>query len=179
MKAARIISIIILAGMLASTLALAIPGAAQAQGTNPPVPPAGQEPPARQIERLEKAYQRELKATDAQAERLTGAEERVQKFAERIANLKSKGKDTSALEEALANFNEILKAAHTTHDQAAGILKTHAGFDEQGKVTDIQKARETVRQTEKLLSEVHRDLRPAIRDLARAAHEYLRDNRGK
>ena len=177
MNRVRIISIIVLAGMLAGALALVIPGAVQAQGTNPPVPPAGQNQQANQTQRLEKAYQRELKALDAQAKNLTTADDRVAKFAQRIADLKSKGKDTSALEAALADFKDVLKGAHTTHDKAAGILNTHAGFNDQGKVTDIQQARNTVQEADKLLREVHRDLRPAVRDLVRALREFLRDNR--
>jgi small-conductance mechanosensitive channel len=181
MKTARIISIVVLAGMLAGALALAFPGAVLAQDPNPPSPttPAGQASPARQAERIEQAYQRALKALDAQAKRLAGAGDRVQKLAEHIAGLKSQGKDTTALEEALAEFKTVLKDAHTTHDTAASMLKTHPGFDANGKVTDLQQARETVRASDQLLSEVHRDLRPSIRDLLRAVREYLRDNRGK
>ena len=177
MNRVRIFSIIILAGMLAGALALAFPGAVQAQGTNPPVPTDDAERQARQVERLERAYQRELKALEAQADRLGEAEARAEEFAGRIADLKSKGKDTSALEEALADFKDVLKEARTTHDEAAGILKTHAGFDAQGKVTDIEQARETVREAEKLLREARRDLRPALRKLARAFREFIRDNR--
>ncbi len=179
MNRVRIISFIVVAGMLASALALAFPSAAHAQGTNPPVPPTAEEQQARQIKRLEIAYQRELKLLEAQADRLDGADERAEDFAGRIADLKSEGKDTSALEEALADFKDVLKEARTTHDQAAAVLKTHAGFDDQGKVTEIEKARETIREAEKLLREAHRDLRPALRELMRAFREFIRDNRRK
>lgn len=177
MNRVRIISIIVLAGMLAG--ALAFPGAAYAQGTNPPVPPATEEQQARQSKRLERAYQRALKMLEAQADRLEAAGERAENFAGRIADLKSEGKDTSALEKALANFKDVLKEARATHEQAAAVLKTHAGFDDQGKVTEIEKARETVREAEKLLREAHRDLRPALRELMRAFREFIRDNRRK
>ncbi len=178
MNRVRIISIIVLAGMLAGALALAFPGGVLAQGTNPPAPSA-QNQQANQAARLEKVYQRELKALDAQAKRLTAADNRVQKLGERIANLKSQGKNTSTLEAALADFKAVLSNAHTTHDKAAGILKTHAGFDANGKVSDVQQARQTVQEAGNLLREVHRDLRPALGDLVRAVREFIRDNRGK
>jgi chromosome segregation ATPase len=156
-------------------MALAFPSAVQAQGTNPPPPPGGQN----QVERLEKAYQRELKALDAQVKRLTAVDERVQKVTERIANLKSQGKDTTALDEALNDFKAAVQEAHTSHDSAAAILKTHAGFDANGKVTDAQQARATVKEAEQLLRRVHQGLRPAIRDVVRAVREFIRDNRKK
>jgi prefoldin subunit 5 len=179
MKTARIISFIVVAGMLAGALALAFPGAAHAQGTNPPPPPTDSQQQVGLVRRLESAYQRELKALEAQADRLDGADERAENFTERIANLKSEGKDTSVLEEALGDFKNVLKEARTAHDQAAAALKTHAGFDDQGKVNEVEKARETVREAEKLLREAHRDLRPALRDLMRAFREFTRDNRKK
>ncbi len=179
MKAARILSIIVLAGMLAGALALAFPGAVFAQDTNPPVPPTSEEQKAQQVERLEKVFQRQLKLMEAQGKRLEGADDRVENFAERIADLKAEGKDTSALEEALAKFKDALKEAHTAQDKAVALHKAHAGFDDQGKVTDLQKARETVREIEKLLRGVHRDLEWAVQDLAYAFRKFMRDNRVK
>jgi hypothetical protein len=179
MKTARILSMIVIASLVVGAVALAFPAIVKAQGTNPPAQPAGQSQQTKQVDRLEKAYQRELKALDAQAKRLAAADDRVQKFSERIANLKSQGKDVSALEKALNDFKDVLKAARASHDSAAAILRTRAGFDANGKVTDAQQAKDTVQEAAKLLRQARQDLRPAVRDLAQAVRQYIKDNRSK
>ncbi len=179
MKTVKILSIAVIIGLLVGALALAFPAVVQAQGANPPTPPAGPNQPANQAARLEKLYQRELKVLDTQSKRLTVVDQRVQKISEHIANLKSQGKDVTALEQALNDFKAVLQSAHTSHDSAAAILKTHAGFDASGKVIDVQQARDTVQQAQQQLRQVRQDLRPATRDLVRAVRQYIRNNRGK
>jgi hypothetical protein len=174
-KIVKIGSLVTLVGLLVGALALAFPAAVQAQDTNPPT----QSAPTTPVEKLEKAYQAELKHLDAQTKRLEAADTRTQKAAERIANLKSKGKDTTVLEQELADFKDSLKSAHSDHDSAASILSTHAGFDASGKVTDAKLAQDTVQQARRLLRETPQTLRPAIRDLVRAVRQFIRDNRRK
>lgn len=178
-KFAKFLSIAVLLGLLVGGFALAFPAVAQAQGSNPPAQPTPTDKQAAQVARLEKAYQAELKALDAQAKRLDTADARVQKVTDRIASLKSQGKDTTAIDQELSDFKDMLKTAHSSHDSAASILKTHAGFDANGKVTDPKLAQDTVQQARKLLRDVPQTLRPAVRDLVRTIRQFLRDNRKK
>ncbi len=178
-KIAKFLSIAVLLGLLVGGFALAFPAIARAQSSNPPAQPTPTDKQAAQAARLEKAYQAELKQLDAQAKRLDAADARVQKAADRIVNLKSQGKDTTALEQELSDFKDELKAARTDHDSAASILKTHAGFDANGKVTDPKLAQDTVQQARKLLRDVPQNVRPAARDLVRAIRQFIRDNRKK
>ncbi len=177
------VTIIVLIGLLVGAAALAIPAVAHAQPANPPAPTAApntqsaQDRQANQAARLEKAYQAELKQVDAQTNRLSTVDARVQKFSDRIAALKAQIKDTSALENALNNFKTMLATAHTDHDSAASILKTHAGFDANGKVTNAQLARDTVQQALMLLRDVPQTLRPSLRDMLQAIRQFIKANR--
>ncbi len=177
------ITIIVLIGLLVGAAVLAVPAVAQAQSTNPPAATAtpaaqsAQDRQANQAARLEKAYQAELKQSDVQAKRLSAADARVQKFTDRIAALKALGKDTTALDAALSNFKTMLATAHTDHESAANILKTHAGFDASGKVTNAQLAQDTVQQARQLLRDVPQTLRPSIRDIVQAIRQFIKANR--
>ncbi|MGQ0600913.1 MAG: hypothetical protein ACT4QE_04355 [Anaerolineales bacterium] len=127
--------------------------------------------PAKQTARLEKAYAKAQEWLGKQAERLSKADEVEAKVQELIAKAQSEGKDTSTLEVALADFEAGVAAAQAEHDEAAGILSAHAGFDDSGKVTNIEQARETVvnagkalRDARQLIHEAGRELREAVRD---------------
>jgi chromosome segregation ATPase len=171
-------SLLALAALLVGALALAFPsGSVSAQGPNLPDDTEAQDRAAHQIERLERQYQRELKLSEAQEERFAMLDERIQDARERIDEFKADGKDVSALEEALQDFQSEVEEARASHNDAAAILKTHAGFDTAGKVTDADAARETLREAAELHREARRDLRPALRKLARAFREFIRDNR--
>lgn len=189
-KTAKIVSVIVLIGMLAGAAALAFPAVVSAQSGQPgsqtptqaaPAQPNQQSAQAKQkvIDRLEKEYQREQKAIETQSTRLGKADAFVGKAQQRIDGLKSQGKDVTLLLTALDNFQQMLKAAHADHDSAVAILKAHAGFDANGKVTDIQLARSTVQQAAHLMKQVQQDVRPSMRDLAQAIRQFVKANRAK
>lgn len=156
------------------TLALLFGAAAPAlaQAGTPPAPD-----PARQAQRLERLLAREQEWLSRQAENLARANEAADKVQVRIDELKSEGKDTAALEAALAAFQEQLAEAQTAHDAANATLSAHAGFDADGHVTDAILARETVKSAGKSLRDAHRLLREAGHDLRRAIREFRRENR--
>ena len=136
-------------------------------------PPA----PGHRVEALEKAYQRELAWLAIQTNHLADAATiaaRVQTF---IDKAKGEGKDTSALEAALSAFKSQVAVAQAAHDTAAGILATHAGFDDSGHVTDQAQAIETVRQARQSLQDAHLALRGAMADLRLAIRTWRSANR--
>ena len=94
-----------------------------------------------------------------------------------IDELKGKGKDTSALETALAWFKHGIKAGQAAHDNARSILDTHAGFDSDGEVTDKEQARQTLRAVRDGLKQTHQSLRSATQDLRDAVRTYRQANR--
>ncbi|BAJ63104.1 hypothetical protein [Anaerolinea thermophila] len=143
----------------------------------PPSDEAGmvQRPPRPEV--LEQAYQRLQKTLEAQKERLQRAEQQIPNWESKIAELKQKGLDTSALEKALANFKDSLMKARQSHEEAARILAQHPGFDENGKVVDPKQAAQTVRDAGKAIRVTHRIMENAMWEMLRAFREFRRDNR--
>jgi prefoldin subunit 5 len=165
------IAAVVVGGVFLS--AVPVQAAPLGQGTTPPT---GEDARLKELVRLERAYQREQKSLDAQTGRLAKTEEMVGKVEAKIAELKAKGLDTSALEEALAAYQESAVKAQADHDYAAEILVAHAGFDANGKVTDVQGAISTVKEAHQSLQDARQELRPALRDLLQALREFRRDN---
>ena len=176
----KILSTIVLAGLLVAGFTLAFPSgkvaaSALVQEPQPPADAAKIPDPVQ----LEKAFQRELDLLKGQADRLTKLNERAVKFGERITKLKDEGKDVTALEVALADYKSNISDARSQHEKAAQILNTHAGFDANGKVTDAAKAAETIKDAGKIMRGIHVELRSIVRDLLQAMRKFIRDNRGK
>ncbi len=122
-------------------------------------------------------YQRAQLALANQANRLTFAGQITTDVQGWIDNLKAQGKDTSSLETALASFQSQIADAQTAHDQAASIMATHAGFDDQGNVTDRAQARDTLHQAATSLRSAHFSLAGASLDLRQAVFEWRQANR--
>ena len=140
----RLVGNLALAALVVSGLLLVSAAPTLAAGeAGPPAQEAGSE---RAKPRLERAYQRLLRAAEAQAQHLERADEAVERMQARIDELAAQGKDVSELQAALDEFQVALAEAHSYHDQAQAILETHAGFDDQGRVTDPEQALETLRQ---------------------------------
>lgn len=142
-----------------------------AAGLNDPNPPQGEA----SNERLERVWARQLRLY----ERLGGGFDRSNSFVKLVQELIDKaganGKDVSAVQAALDAFEEALKDAHPAYETAKGIINSHQGFDNDGKVADPEKASETVRAMGETLREIKdamdgtgRELREAIRDFREA-----------
>jgi GH35 family endo-1,4-beta-xylanase len=98
-------------------------------------------------------------------------------FIDRVQELIDKaganGRDVSAVQAALDAFKEALKDAHPVYESAKGIINSHQGFDNDGKVTDPEKARETVR----AMGEKLKEIKDAMDGTGRALHKAIRDFR--
>jgi len=142
-----------------------------AAGLDDPNPLHGQVP----NERLERIWARQLRIY----ERLGNGFDRSDDFVDRVQTLIDKadanGKDVSAVQTALDAFEAALKDAHPVYEGGKGIVNSHQGFDNDGKVTDAEKAKETVQTMREKLQEIKnamdgtgRALRDAIRDFREA-----------
>jgi Spy/CpxP family protein refolding chaperone len=171
----RLVGNLALAGLVLSSLLLASAAPSLAAGeAAPPIQEAsgeGANP------RLERAYQRLLDAAEAQAQNLERAGKAVERAQARIDELAKQGKDVSQLQAALEDFKAALAEAQGSHDQAQAILETHAGFDEQGKVTNRAQALETLREAGQALRDARRALQDGLIDLRRAVRDWRREHR--
>jgi hypothetical protein len=136
-------------------------------------PPA---PEQRQIsnERLERIWARQLRLY----ERIGNGSEREDRFIERIQGLidraEASGKDVSAVQAALDAFETARKDARPIYESAKGIVTSHQGFDEDGTVTDREKAPETVQVMREKLKEIKDAMggtRKALREAIKAFRE--------
>lgn len=162
----------ILGGLAVFGLVLGSAAPAYAQEATPPAPSA-----ERQNPRLERLLQRELEWLEGQANHLAKVNEAVTTTQTFIDKAKGEGKDTAALEAALAAFQAEIAKAQAAHAEAQALLDAKAGFDADGKVTDPQLARQTVADAGQALRQGHFILRQAERDLRQAVREFRRANR--
>ena len=128
--------------------------------------------PQQQItnERLEKIWARQLVAYNRMG-KTDQFIERVQKLIDRAS---ANGKDVSAVQTALDAFAEAWKDANPIYQSMTGIVNSHPGFDENGKVTDTEKAQETVKSMRETMQEIRSILDgsgKALRDAIQAFRE--------
>jgi hypothetical protein len=154
-----------------------------AQTDNPPTTPSPLSPAGPGVAgpqaavRLEKLYQTELKTVERQAAVLEKGNQLVIKAEKFIADLQAKGVDTSKIEAALKTFQGLLADASASHTKAAELLKTHAGFDPEGKVTDRVQAARTVKEAGQALKETRRTIAEGRRDLNQFLREWRKDHK--
>jgi hypothetical protein len=132
-------------------------------------------PPQAQLssQRLERIWARQLR----RYERIGRGFEHEDEFTEKIQRLIDRatqnGKDVSAVQAALDAFEAALKDTHPIYESMKGIVDSHQGFDDNGKVTDPEKAHQTVQSMRTKLNET----RDAMNGTGKALREAIRDFR--
>ena len=133
---------------------------------DPPLPPRGEI----SNQRLEQVWARQLRLY----ERIGNGFERADRFTDKVQQLidraQENGKDVSAGQAALDAFEAALKDAHPIYESVEGIINSHQGFDVDGKVTDTEKAKETV----KAMGEKLKEVRAAMNGTGKALLEAIR-----
>lgn len=127
--------------------------------------------------RLAWVYQRQLNLLERQAKRLENTANVVKKIEAWIERASRKGLDVSGLEEALVGYQATVAEAQAAHDEAAQVLRIHAGFDEDGQVTHFDEALRTVNQAHKSLIQAHRLLDKAGRTLRQDVRRWINQQR--
>jgi len=151
----------ILAVLTAALVFAAFPvTSAYAQDENPPKPELTNE-------RLEQIWARELKAYDRIGKAFADVEGSIEKIQARLDKAKENGKDVTALQAALDAYESALLASKPTYEGIGGLVSAHAGFDADGKVTDAEQAKATVK-------EVGEELK-ALKDSMGGTFKALRD----
>lgn len=142
---------------------------ASAAGADDPIPPA-----QTQItnERLEKIWAHQLHVY----ERMGRADELIARAQRLIDRLKANGKDVSAVQAALDAFAAAVKEAHPIYESMKGIVNSHQGFDDNGKVTDAVKARETVKAMHAKIQEIKTTLNGTGKALREAIKAFRQAN---
>ena len=121
-------------------------------------------------ERLEKIWARQLRLYV----RMGKADELIERVQKLIDRAEANGKDVSAVQVALDAFAEAAKKAKPVYESTNGLVNSHQGFDDSGKVTDLEKAKETVRSMQEKMQEIRTAMNgagPALRDAIQAFRE--------
>lgn len=155
------------------TLGLAVLPAAKASAaglndsSNPPAPVQGANI------RLERAWQRLQNVYERQDNRLDKSDEYIDRVQGLIDKAEAKGWDVGAVQAALDAFTSVIPQVRAAHNPGNGIIASHQGFDDNGKVVDRTKAIETVQSLKQVIS----NTRQVVDGTLRALWEALRDFR--
>jgi len=133
--------------------------------------------PQRSYTVLQNTYQREQTLLAGQANRLTMANNAIGRVQDIINRGNTNGLDTSSLQSALAAFQSSLSTAQTDHNNAAGVLSSHNGFDGSGNVTDATAALQTVSTAGLDLANAASTLANASTTLVSAAKSWVAANK--
>ena len=162
---------IILAVMTAALVFAAFPvTSAYAQDENPPKPELSNE-------KLEKVWARELKVYERLGKGFNDIDGTIAKFQARIDKAAENGKDVTALQSALDAFESALKSAKPKYESMNGLVNSHQGFDANGKVTDAEKAKSTVKEMGEKLKEVKEAMGGTGKALREALKAFREANR--
>ena len=137
-----------------------------AAGADDPTPPQG---PVTH-EKLEQVWARQQQAYEKLGKGFDRADEFTANAQQLIDRAKANGKDVTALQAALDAFEGAVKAAHPIYEGGKGIINSHQGFDANGKVTDAEKAKETV----KSMGEKLKEIKAAMNGTGKALREAIK-----
>jgi hypothetical protein len=125
---------------------------------------------------LSKALAREQDWLRVQTQRLSNQNQIADKAQNLIEKGKAAGRDVSALQAALDNYNSQVASAQSSHQTAAGLLSAHNGFDGSGNVTDTATARQTLQDARQSLLDAHNMIHQALVDLQKAISTWREAN---
>ncbi len=131
-------------------------------------------PPQNQIseERLERVWARQLQFHT----RFGRADKLIDKAQGLLDRAHADGRDVSAVQTALDAFKAAVKDSRPVYASMKGIVNSHQGFDENGKVTDPAKARQTVRAMRGKIQEIKTTMNGTGRALREAIKAYREAN---
>jgi hypothetical protein len=175
-KLMKVLSSGLLVVLLAGAFLFAFPSStAHAEGLDD-TPPGNGEKLGLAKQRLENIFEREKSALARQAENILRMDRLTEKAQDRIDALKAKGKDVSGLEAALAAFENALTDINASHAVAARLVAAHAGFADNGKVTDIEAAKETVQKVHDAITATRQMMVDAGKAIRQAIRQYRDTN---
>ena len=135
-------------------------------------------PPQREVsvERLEKMWARQLRLYEKIGKGYGRSDGFIEKVQTLIDKAGANGKDVTAIQAALDAFEAALKDAHPVYESTKGIINSHQGFDNDGKVTDLEKAKETVMSMGDKLKEIKESMGGTGRALREAFKAFREAN---
>lgn len=94
----------------------------------------------------------------------------IEKAQSLIERAEANGKDASAVQTALDAFEAAIEHAQSVYESIDEIVNSHTGFDEDGKVTDVEQARATTQ----AMREKFEEIKTAMNGTGKALREALK-----
>ncbi|MFN8433253.1 MAG: hypothetical protein U0V18_04505 [Anaerolineales bacterium] len=125
-------------------------------------------------EKMEEIWARASQAFERLGKAFEDTDAYIAKIQSMIDKAAANGKDVSSLQSALDAYKAALVASKPAYEQLATTMEAHAGFDANGKVTDSETAKATLKQVRdemKALKESMGGTFKALREAVKAFRE--------
>jgi len=122
--------------------------------------------------RLEQAWRRQLRVYEFLGQMLDRADTLIARAEARIEELAAEGKDVGELQAALRAFGDAVGDLPPIYQGLNGLVSSHPGFDSLGRVTDVERARETVKALHEGLAEIKETMGGTWQKLIEALREF-------
>jgi hypothetical protein len=162
----------VLGALIAALAVAAVPltSAFAAGSTDTATPPAPSTPdPAALKARLELTFARQQVKVSRIGVEVANFDLITKNVQTLIDKAKANGKDVSAVQAAFDVYKAAFEKGKPIYEQANSIVRSHSGFDGNGKVTDLEKAKATV----KSLAESLKQYRDTVGEAFKALREAL------
>jgi hypothetical protein len=164
LKKARLVALVVTLSLVSLPI-----GEASASAMPPTVTPP---PPSQSSgDRLERVWTKEQQIYQRLGAFFDNVDTQISRGQSLVDRAKANGKDVSTVQAALDAFSEAVKQARPIYEGTKGIVSAHAGFDQNGTVTDAVMALQTVRDLGATFKGIHQILvtpRQALRDAIQA-----------
>ena len=137
----NLISRVVLAVLVASLAITAIP-VASAYAADETPPTKGE----LTDEKIEEIWARQQQAYERMGKAYEDTDAHIARFQSMIDKAASNGKDVTSLQAALDAYETALLASEPAYEELGQVFRTHSGFDANGKVTDSEKAKATIKE---------------------------------
>ena len=128
-------------------------------------------------ERLERIWARQLRRYERLGKVFNDMDAHIARFQAGIDKAAENGKDVSSLQAALDAYESALKAAQPAYNSINGIVSSHHGFDENGKVTNAEKAKSTVQGMRAKMQEIKSSMDGTFKALREAMKAFREANK--
>lgn len=138
---------------------------------------ADENPPAPTNEQLEKAWARQLKIYERMGKAFEDTDAHIAKIQGMIDKAAANGKDVSNLQAALDAYETALTASRPQYEALGDVIRTHSGFDANGKVTDAEKAKATLKEARDQMKAIKESMGGTFKALREAIKAFRETNR--
>lgn len=168
----NLISRIVLAVLVASLAIAAIPV------TNAYA--ADETPPAKgelTDEKIEEIWERQQQTYERIGKAFEDTDAHIARFQSMIDKASENGKDVSSLQSALDAYETALLASEPAYEELGQVFRTHSGFDANGKVTDSEKAKATIKEAREQMKAIKESMGGSFKALREAIKAFREANK--